>query len=39
MGLLGIPRDRQVGRLSGGQQAQVALALTLAKRLEMLLYG
>ncbi len=34
---LGIPLDRPVGKLSGGQQAQVALALTLAKRPEMLL--
>ncbi len=32
-----IPPDRPVGRLSGGQQAQVALAVTLAKRPEMLL--
>jgi ABC-2 type transport system ATP-binding protein len=37
MGQLGIPLDRPVGKLSGGQQAQVALALTLAKRPEMLL--
>ncbi|HEV2239089.1 MAG TPA: ABC transporter ATP-binding protein [Ktedonobacterales bacterium] len=29
---LGIPLDRAAGRLSGGQQAQVALALALAKR-------
>jgi ABC-2 type transport system ATP-binding protein len=28
---LGIPLDRPVGRLSGGQQAQVALAVALAK--------
>ena len=34
---LGIPLDRPVGKLSGGQQAQVALAITLAKRPEMLL--
>ncbi|MDQ6946509.1 MAG: ABC transporter ATP-binding protein [Actinomycetota bacterium] len=34
---LGIPMNRPVGKLSGGQQAQVALALTLAKRPEMLL--
>jgi ABC-2 type transport system ATP-binding protein len=34
---LGIPLDRPVGKLSGGHQAQVALAITLAKRPEMLL--
>jgi ABC-2 type transport system ATP-binding protein len=34
---LAIPLDRQLGKLSGGQQAQVALALTLGKRPEMLL--
>ncbi|GHF68401.1 ABC transporter ATP-binding protein [Kitasatospora xanthocidica] len=34
---LGIPRDRRYGRLSGGQQAQVSLALALAKRPELLL--
>jgi ABC-2 type transport system ATP-binding protein len=34
---LGIPLNRAVGRLSGGQQAQVALALALAKRPELLL--
>jgi ABC-2 type transport system ATP-binding protein len=34
---LGIPLDRRVGRISGGQRAQVALALALAKRPEMLL--
>jgi ABC-2 type transport system ATP-binding protein len=34
---LGIPLDRPVGRLSGGQQAQVALALTLGRRPELLL--
>jgi ABC-2 type transport system ATP-binding protein len=34
---LGIPLDRAVGKLSGGQQAQVALALALAKRPELLL--
>jgi ABC-2 type transport system ATP-binding protein len=34
---LGIPLERKVGRLSGGQQAQVALTLTLAKRPELLL--
>jgi ABC-2 type transport system ATP-binding protein len=34
---LRIPLDRQVGKLSGGQRAQVALALTLAKRPRLLL--
>jgi ABC-2 type transport system ATP-binding protein len=34
---LGIPLDRAVGTLSGGQRAQVALALTLAKRPRVLL--
>ena len=34
---LGIPLDRRVGRLSGGQQAQVALALALAKRPRLLI--
>ena len=34
---LGIPPDRQVGKLSGGQRAQVALALALAKRPRLLL--
>jgi ABC-2 type transport system ATP-binding protein len=34
---LGIPLDRRVGKLSGGQQAQVALVLALAKRPELLL--
>jgi ABC-2 type transport system ATP-binding protein len=34
---LAIPLHRPVGKLSGGQQAQVALALTLAKKPEMLL--
>jgi ABC-2 type transport system ATP-binding protein len=33
---LGIPLDRQVGKLSGGQQAQVALVLALAKRPDLL---
>jgi ABC-2 type transport system ATP-binding protein len=33
---LGIPSDRRVGRLSGGQQAQVALTMALAKRPELL---
>ncbi len=34
---LTIPLDRAVGTLSGGQRAQVALALTLAKRPRLLL--
>jgi len=34
---LDIPLDRKVGKLSGGQQAQVALTLALAKRPELLL--
>jgi ABC-2 type transport system ATP-binding protein len=34
---LGLPFDQKVGRLSGGQQAQVALTLALAKRPELLL--
>jgi ABC-2 type transport system ATP-binding protein len=34
---LDIPLDRQVARLSGGQQAQVALALALGKRPDLLL--
>jgi len=34
---LAIPVDRAVGTLSGGQRAQVALALTLAKRPRLLL--
>ncbi len=34
---VGIPLDRKVGKLSGGQQAQVALTLALAKRPELLL--
>src|SRR3954451_24268656 len=34
---LGIPLDRKVGKLSGGQQAQVALTLALAKQPELLL--
>ncbi len=34
---LQIPLDRAVGTLSGGQRAQVALALTLAKRPRLLL--
>jgi len=34
---LNIPLDQPVGTLSGGQRAQVALALTLAKRPQLLL--
>lgn len=34
---LGIPVEQRVGRLSGGQQAQVALALALGKRPQLLL--
>lgn len=34
---LGVPLDRRVGKLSGGQRAQVALALALAKRPALLL--
>lgn len=34
---LGIPLDKRAGRLSGGQQAQVALALALSKRPDLLL--
>jgi ABC-2 type transport system ATP-binding protein len=34
---LDIPLDRHCGRLSGGQQAQVALAVAVAKRPEVLL--
>jgi ABC-2 type transport system ATP-binding protein len=37
LGGLKIPLDRTVGTLSGGQRAQVALALTLAKRPRLLL--
>ncbi len=33
---LGIPLGKKVGKLSGGQQAQVALTLALAKRPELL---
>ena len=34
---LGVPLHQRAGRLSGGQQAQVALALALAKRPELVL--
>jgi ABC-2 type transport system ATP-binding protein len=34
---LGLPLDQKVGSMSGGQQAQVALTLALAKRPELLL--
>jgi ABC-2 type transport system ATP-binding protein len=34
---LGLPLDRKVGRLSGGQQAQVSLVMALAKRPDLLL--
>ena len=34
---LGLPLGQRVGKLSGGQQAQVALTLALAKRPELLL--
>jgi ABC-type multidrug transport system ATPase subunit len=34
---VGIPRDKPVGKLSGGQRAQVALALAMAKRPRLLL--
>ena len=37
LGALGIPLGRRVGRLSGGQQAQVSLALVLAKRPRLLI--
>ena len=33
---LGIPLDRKIGKLSGGQQAQVALAVAVAKRPRLL---
>ena len=34
---LGLPLGKKVGKLSGGQQAQIALTLALAKRPELLL--
>jgi ABC-2 type transport system ATP-binding protein len=34
---LGIPLERKAGKLSGGQQAQVALTLALAKRPQLLI--
>jgi ABC-2 type transport system ATP-binding protein len=34
---LGIPFERKIGHLSGGQRAQVALAIALAKRPDLLL--
>ncbi|MGW3963533.1 ABC transporter ATP-binding protein [Amycolatopsis sp. NPDC005003] len=37
LAMLGIPPDKAVGKLSGGQRAQVALALALAKRPRLLL--
>jgi ABC-2 type transport system ATP-binding protein len=37
LGRVGIPLARAVGKLSGGQQAQVALTLALAKRPELVL--
>ena len=36
LGRLAIPLDRKTGRLSGGQRAQVALTLALAKQPELL---
>ncbi len=33
---LGIPHDRRIGRMSGGQQAQVALTLALARQPRLL---
>ncbi len=36
LGELGIPMDRRAGRMSGGQQAQLALTLALARRPELL---
>ena len=37
--LIGVDPSRKVGDLSGGQQAQIALVLALAKRPELLLLG
>jgi ABC-2 type transport system ATP-binding protein len=37
MGRLGIPMDRRIHKLSGGQRAQVGLALALARRPQLLL--
>jgi len=37
LGRLKIPLDRKVGKLSGGQQSQVALVMALAKRPDLLL--
>ena len=37
LGQLGIPLNRPVGKLSGGQQAQLALTLALAKQPDLLL--
>jgi ABC-2 type transport system ATP-binding protein len=37
VGRLGLPLERPVGKLSGGQRAQVALTITLAKRPELLI--
>ena len=37
LGRLGIPLAKRAGKLSGGQQAQVALALALSKRPDLLL--
>ena len=36
MDALDLPLDGKVGKLSGGQQAQIALTLALAKRPELL---
>ncbi len=36
LGELGIPLERRTGKMSGGQQAQVALTLALARRPELL---
>src|ERR1700686_4999297 len=33
---LGIPLDRKAGKLSGGQQSQLALSLALARRPQLL---